>query len=194
VGHEDAGTAGVGTDPAQVLLEPFAGQCVQRREGLVEQQQRIRHGERPGDGHPLLLTAGDLPGAPVGDVVQPHPGQQLGDPFAAVGDARVAQRQLDVAADSAPREQPRLLEDHAGAAAGHRCGATGADRTAGRLLKTRDEPQQRALAAAGRAHQHEELPRRHGQAHRPHRRDVTVGVLHAVELDGGLSRGHRAGP
>ena len=38
---------------------------VQRGGGLVEQQHLRVHGQRPGNGHPLLLAAGDLPGLGV---------------------------------------------------------------------------------------------------------------------------------
>ena len=40
--------------------------------------------ERPGESHPLLLAPGELGGVVVAAIVEPHPGEQLVGPGAAV--------------------------------------------------------------------------------------------------------------
>ena len=72
------------------------------------------------------------------------------------GHLGVLEREIDVAADGAPREQPRLLEHHARTHAGRRSGAGHLHLTLRRGFKPGDQPQQGALAAARGAHQHQE--------------------------------------
>ena len=61
VGHNDHGRAlpGKVAHNGKHLTHHFR---VQSRGGLVKEQQLRVHGESPGNGHPLLLTAGNLPG------------------------------------------------------------------------------------------------------------------------------------
>jgi hypothetical protein len=75
VGDEDGGPSRLGTDLTQILLQAFAGQRVQSREGFVEQERRRLSGQRPGDRHPLLLATADLPDLAVGRALQPDPVQ-----------------------------------------------------------------------------------------------------------------------
>ena len=111
---------GLGADPPQVLLQPLAGQRVQRRERLVEQQQRVL--ARPAPGRSPRAAAGRRRSARCGGAPRRagRPGPAARRPGAAWRAAGVAQGQLDVAADGLPREQPGLLEDQPGAAARHR--------------------------------------------------------------------------
>ena len=50
---------------------------IQGGSGLVEEQNVRVHSQRPGDGHPLLLTAGQLGRKGRGFVQQPHSLQKL---------------------------------------------------------------------------------------------------------------------
>ena len=104
-------------------------------------------------------------------------------------DAPQPQRQLDVGAHGEPREQRRLLE-HEGDA------APGVDGAGRRLVEPGDEVEQRALAAARRADEADELAGLdlevdaveggHGAV------AVPVDLRHAVEADGGQrQRGNR---
>ena len=80
VGDEDGGDAELELDPADLLaqLHPHLG--VQRRQRLVEQQHLRRDGQRAGQGHPLLLAAGELVRVPVAAVGQADQLQQLARP------------------------------------------------------------------------------------------------------------------
>jgi hypothetical protein len=76
VRHHDHRQAGTG----QVFhhVEHLADQLgIQRRGGLVEQHQHRLHGQRPGDGHPLLLPAGQLTGIGALSPGQSDPIEQL---------------------------------------------------------------------------------------------------------------------
>src|SRR5450756_2424947 len=52
--------------PAEFLPEPDTDLGVQRGQGLVEQQHLGLDGQRPRQGHPLLLAAGHLVGVSLG--------------------------------------------------------------------------------------------------------------------------------
>ena len=57
-----------------------AGVAVQRAGGLVGQNDRRIPGQRPGDGHALLLAAGKLAGLVFQLIAQPHLLQCLAGP------------------------------------------------------------------------------------------------------------------
>ena len=135
---------------------------VQSGGGLVEQQHLRVHGQRPGDGHPLLLTAGDLPGLGVDIGGHTHlfqifqcllPGLLL----AALEDLHLSHHA--VFEDRHIVEQVEGLEHHAhmGAvlrgidAPARHIGAVVEDLTAAGGLQQVDTPQQRGLAGAGSA-------------------------------------------
>ena len=82
------------------------------------------------------------------------------------GDAGELQRELDVAAHREPREQRGLLEHQPGAVGPH------VDLARRRLVEAGDEVEQRALAAARRAEQADELARRDVEGHAFERDDV----------------------
>ena len=54
---------------------------VEGRGGLVEEHELGVHGQGPGDGHPLLLAAGELVGVVVDLVGQAHPLEELAGPL-----------------------------------------------------------------------------------------------------------------
>ena len=163
VGDEDHGGAGLGADPHQLGLHALAGHLVERAERLVHQQQPRPLGERPGDRDALLHAARELVGVPVGEVGEADQLEQLGDARRARGavDAVQLERQLDVRRDRAPRQQARLLEGDAVVLV-----EPGLPRAACRrpsivppvgLVEVGDQAQQRALAAAARPDQRDEL-------------------------------------
>ena len=61
------------------LDQPLLGAGVERRGGLVEQQDLGVHDQHRGDGDPLLLSAGELVRGPVGQVVDAEHGQRVVD-------------------------------------------------------------------------------------------------------------------
>src|SRR5688572_2530519 len=70
--HEDHGLALVAEQPQQVVLELAADLLVDRREGLVHQQDVGVHREGPGEADALPHTAGELVGVGVLEARQPH--------------------------------------------------------------------------------------------------------------------------
>ena len=75
MGDEDGGDTGLPLDSANLLPGLQAQPGVQVGQGLIQQQHRGHLHQRPGDGHPLLLTAGHLTGLPVQKRIDLH---QLG--------------------------------------------------------------------------------------------------------------------
>src|SRR5581483_11268811 len=83
--------------------------------GLVEEDERRLHREGAGDGHPLLLAAGELPRIRVRLVRQPDPGEEA-DPFGGgllLGLPEHLDGRLDdVLERRLVREEVEALEDH----------------------------------------------------------------------------------
>ena len=137
--------------------------AVETGQRLVEEQSPRRRGERPGEGDPLRLTAaqlGDRPGSVAGEA---DDGEHLGDPRVAGGpvEALHPQPEGDVAGDVAVWEQLLVLEHHADPAAMRRHAGdvdpVETDRARGDRDEAGDGAQQRALAAARRAEQGDDL-------------------------------------
>ena len=112
MGHIDEGNAHLLLDTLQLVLHILPQAQVQRAQGLVQQQDLGPVHQRPGDGHPLLLAAGQLGDFPVLKALQTHHaqhfrhalldflGRHLGDP----------QAKGDVLKHVQMREQRILLE------------------------------------------------------------------------------------
>ncbi len=166
---------------------------VQRAERLVEQQHgRVEH-QRPGQGHPLLLPAGQLAGPALGERAEmdqvdglPHPGLQL-----LLGQLPVTQAEGHIVEHGEKREQRVALEHRVDVplvGRNHRHVDVVEQYPAGRrLLEPGDQPQRGRLAAARGTEQREELPAGHGQV------DLVDGELNEAlgqrhQLD--LSSGH----
>ena len=81
--HEDGG-AGVAPHLEHELLHRRPGLGVEGAERLVEEQHRRLGGQGPGDRHPLLHPARQLPGQRAGEVGQAHDVQVLGRPGRAI--------------------------------------------------------------------------------------------------------------
>ena len=86
----------------------------------------------------------------------------------------VLQRQVDVAADSAPWEQPRLLKHHARADTRRRRRTRDLHLAFAGRLESGDQPQQRALAATGCADEHQERARFNVEVDGPERSDLVA--------------------
>jgi len=65
VGHIDGGDAELPHQIGNLFAHPFAQLGVQRAEGFIEQQHLGRYDDRPGEGNPLLLPAGQLFGESI---------------------------------------------------------------------------------------------------------------------------------
>ena len=159
VRDEQHGEPALGADPVQLVVQQVAGHRVERAERLVHQQDLRVLGQRPGQRDPLPHAARQLVRPLVGEAAQVHQVQQVGGaaPPLGLGHPARAQRQLHVPGRGQPREQGRLLEHERDPL------AAGGDLAGGGGVEPGHQVQQRALAAAGRADQADEL----AGGHRP---------------------------
>jgi len=166
--------AGVLQDRAHLVGEALAQVDVEVGEGLVEQQQLRRRGQRPRQGDALLLPARQLVRRALGGMAQAHQVQHLAHPHGALGPRQVLHAEGDVVGHAQVRKQRIVLEDHADAsrfgrqlqpARGIVQHLAGHQHLAGvQPLQPGHRTQQRGLAAAGRADQHADLPGGQAQA------------------------------
>src|SRR5207244_1202020 len=196
--------------PLQFLdLQPHLGAQlgVQVRQRLVEEQHRGREDEGPGQRHPLLLAAGELGRAALGQRAHLH---EVERPPHALG--HLARRQPahaqavgDVVEHRHVRPDRVGLEDHrepaplgwhvntAGAAVDG--GATDADLAGCRMLEAGDGAQRGRLAAARGAQQRDVLAGPDAERHSAHGGDGAVAHDEIAHLDRGRSFwGPRHGP
>ncbi|GGY79703.1 hypothetical protein GCM10010300_24460 [Streptomyces olivaceoviridis] len=129
---------------------------------------------------------------PVDGAFETHPCRQLRPPLGPLPAVHpgVPQCQADAAAYGMPREQPRRLEHHAGRLARPRLGTGHPHRAVRGLLESGDQPQQRALAAAGGTDQDQELAGGDGQVDRP---DGGDGLSAPAVLVGDVVEAHGSG-
>ena len=107
-------------EPQPVVEVPDQGEdglgClgVQGGSGLVAEKDFRLGGQGPGDGHPLLLAAGELGGVGFQLVVQAHQLQELHAPLFGFGalDAGQLQGEADVFQAVPLHQQVEALEDH----------------------------------------------------------------------------------
>ena len=163
VGDVHGGLAGPPLEVEDRVLQRVAEVPVERRQGLVEQQDPRVRGEDAGQGDPLLLAAGELGRQPPAVARQADHRQHLLDPAA----DRVLLRALDrqperhVVGDRQVREQGRRLEHEADVPLPRRqerhVVGVEVDPPVGRLDQPGDHPQRRRLAAARRPEQRDHL-------------------------------------
>lgn len=115
VGDEDEGHAQLAVHAGDLLLQAVAQLFVQSAERLVEQQGTGLVDDGAGQGDPLLLASGELPGQPIGPLGEAHQVQRFVHPR---GDLRLGELALlegvaDVLPDGHVGEQRVLLEDDA---------------------------------------------------------------------------------
>ncbi len=193
VGDEDRRDAQGLLDLLQALAQLRADLDVERAERLVEQQHPGPVRERPRERHALLLAARELALVAVAEPAQADEVEQLFAPLAALGllHAADAQAELDVARHRHVPEDRVVLEDEPHVALLRRevrdVAARDVDRPLVRQHEPRDHAQERALAAARGAEQHEELAGLDLEADAVHRglvgvplRDVLDGDRHGV--------------
>ncbi|MNC30641.1 hypothetical protein D3C75_789300 [compost metagenome] len=123
VGDQHDGQAQALVDVAQQFKNGSGGLRVQRRGGLVAQQDLGVMHQRPGNAHALLLPAGQLRRVHVVLFLQADQLQQFAYLALAfgLGHAGHLQGQLDVLPHGLGRHQVEVLEDHADAPAqGHK--------------------------------------------------------------------------
>ena len=87
VGHQHEGGALLPVDLEQQVDDMGAGGGIQIAGGLVREQDRGLRGKGPGDGHPLLFTAGELVGIVVRALPQADPLQKFTGPGFSFGHA-----------------------------------------------------------------------------------------------------------
>ncbi len=166
----------LGLDPLELDLHRPTQLEVERTERLVEQQHLRLVDQRPGEGDPLLLAAGELGRLLAGLGPELDERQHLVDLASTTADLAPAQAEGDVLEDVEVREERVVLEDGVDrppvglgvgdVLAGER------DRARGRRVQARDHPQRRRLAAPRGPEQGEERPARHVEVERRHRVEV----------------------
>ena len=167
VGHVQEGQPDLVLDRLQLQLHLAAQLEVERAERLIEQQQGRPVDDGPGEGDPLLLTAGELLRLARREVVQLDQPQRLVSLAHRVADPAPAQPERHVLEHGHVREQRVALEDRVDRPLVRlevrHILAADEDAALGGLLEPGDQPQRRRLAAAGGAEQREERSGRNGQ-------------------------------
>ena len=172
---EDDGAVKLALQLQQLILQPVTDQRVQRREGLVHQQDRRIGGKGAGKANALLHAAGQLVHLLAANACKADQLQLFGHLAPALGHRHACdlKTEADILRHRAPGQQSELLEHH-----GHPAAAQAAQplRAAGGRIDQpvliphqrlapddRVEPvdgaQQRGLARPGQAHQHDHLAR-----------------------------------
>jgi hypothetical protein len=163
VGDHDGGHAEAALEGADLLAQAGADAGVERGERLVEQEEAGGGGQRAGEGHALLLAAGELDGVFRALLGQADEGEQLGDAGGDLGPAAAAVDEAvgDVVEDAEVGKERVGLEDDAEVALGGRrvadVAAVDLDRALVLGVEAGDGAQERGLAAARGAEEADEL-------------------------------------
>src|SRR5688572_22540648 len=189
MGDEDRGNAELALDLADHAPEFLADLRVEGAERLVEQQHFRPVRERPRHGHALLLAARQFAGHALLHAVERDQFQQLVAAFAAFSRAHApdAQRKFHVVRDRHVAEQRVVLEHEADAAVARRHPGDVApvqrDAAMVGFDQAGDRAQERALAAAARAEQDQELALLDRERHVVDDRQSLVPLGDLVEID-----------
>ncbi len=157
VRHEDRRDVDLVVQPPQPVAQLLAHRRVQRAERLVEQEHARLHGERARERHALALAAGELRRVAIGPAAEVDEREQLVDALADLGLRALAdlQAERDVVAHGHVLEGRVVLEDEADAAVlgGHRRHGLAGEQHLAAVggLEPGEHPQERRLAAPGRA-------------------------------------------
>ena len=172
MGHEEGRDRGVGEQAVDIGANLDAQRRVEVGERFVEQQHLGPGGERPGEGHPLLLTPRERARVTVGERRQADHVEHLAHSGGAA--LRPAQPEADVGGDGHLWEQRPVLEHHPHPPLfGGDPGAVGVaehplpDRDPALIgtFETGDRPKQGGLARTARTEQGADLSRLHDQRH-----------------------------
>ena len=152
----------------ELLLEPLDGVGVEPAERLVEQQQVRLVEERAREGQALAHAARVRAHGPAAGAVEPGPREQPCDPRGRLGDAEELRIECQVLCPTQVRVAGYLVAGIADPAAKRRRRPrrvrTEQDKTAARRREQqRQDAEQRGLAGAVRAEQHDHLARRDGE-------------------------------
>ena len=115
VGDDYDGHAQLLVDLLEQIQNMAGGVGIQRGGGLVAEQHLRIHRQRAGDGHALLLTAGELAGIGLHAVAQAHQVKQLLRALLCVAPGHMGDlhRIANVADGVALGHQVEVLKDHA---------------------------------------------------------------------------------
>ena len=199
MGDVDDGHSQLPLNAPHLVLHLLAQATVQGPQGFVHQHQgRLEH-QRPGDGHPLLLAAGKLAGAPAVEALEADQFQRGADPFPDLARFHSPHFQGEgkVLSDGHVGEEGVVLEDHADIAFARGEIVDGApadaDGARGGCLKARQHHQAGGLAGAGGTQQRQELALVNRQVQVPnHDSSTVIALADTLELDVNLlGRVHR---
>ena len=176
MGDDDHGDVELLVDVADQLQDLAGGLGVKGAGGLVAQQHLRLGGQGAGDGHTLLLAAGQLGGIGVRLVGQTHQLQKLTGALLRVGPLHPGDLhgEADVPQAGALHEQVEALEDHGDVPAGgpELGGGHGIqpltvydDLALGGALQQVDAAHQRAFARAGHTDDAVDVAVRDGEGH-----------------------------
>ncbi len=195
VGHIDGGDAQFAGELGDLGAQMIAELGVEVGQRLVHQERGGVAGDGPAHGDPLALTAGELGGEAVEEVLDAeHAGGGV-HPWGRVGAGRLdAQRETDVVAAGHARVQGEVLEHHRHVPVGRgqlvAVLAVEEEPALVDLLQSGDHPEHGGLAAAGGTEQDEELSRRDVQRQPVHHADTSrVALAHVVQGDGACHEG-----
>src|ERR671915_2326942 len=189
MGHEDHGLALIAEQPQQVVLELAADLLVDRREGLVHQQDVGVHPEGPREADALPHPAGELVGVGVLEARQPHLVYIRPRGLLALLAGQPAQLQAegDVAQHRRPRHERQILEHERPVRPGPRDGdAVDLDPARRRVDQSGDDLQRRGLSAPARADDAGELALGHVEGEAAEGADTGELLGEVDDADGGL--------
>ena len=187
MGDVDGGDAELLLDAPDFRAHVYPQLGVQVAQRLVEQQHAGLHHQGPGQGHPLLLAAGELVCVPVFHALQAHQVQHVEHLFADLLLGQLAQLEAvgHVVEHVQVGEQGVALKHHGGIPL---VGGQAVDGLVAQIdfplvgaFKPGDHPQGSGFATAGGAQQGNKIPGGHGHVDGIHRLEFLIGL--GVDID-----------
>ena len=190
VGDVDGGHAELLVQVPELDLHVVTELLVERRQRLVHEQDPGLEDDGPSQRHPLLLTAGELVDAPLGEPVELHGRERTLHPLAhvALRHPPHPQGEGDVPGHRHVRKQRVVLEHHAHVPPVRRhpddLPITEADAAVVGAGEPRQHHQQGGLAGAGGSEQGDELPAADLQVDIVEGMHVAVGLGDPADVNG----------